>query len=720
MGTLLGAYEVIGTLGAGGMGEVYRARDRRLDRDVAIKVLPRNVATDPERLARFTREAKTLAALNHPNIAHIYEMTSDAGSGGGATSALVMELVEGEDLSAMIARHALPVRESLTIARQIADALEAAHEQGIIHRDLKPANIKVRNDGLVKVLDFGLAKAFYPQGAKATTGVMDSPTVTAATQLGVILGTAAYMAPEQARGKGIDKRADIWAFGCVLYEMLTARRVFKGHEISDVLAAVLRQDIDWTALPSDTPPRLRRLLERCLDRDMKTRLRDIGEARVELATIEGGASDATSGTIGLVPSATRTTAHRMRELVAWTIASAAVVAAGSMFLSRASTAPAATAQTVILPFVPPSNVVPGDVNYVTISPDGTKILFSAFSRDGHRALWVRPLDSVEATPLPDSDDAIEPFWSPDSKSVAFGSRGKLRRIDLGAGRATVLCDATRSNNGAWSPAGVIVFSPDYRTALVKVSATGGTPTPAATLNAAVGDTGHRYPTFLPDGRHFLFRSDRGGKTGIVAASIDSKETKDIPIETTGGVQFVPPDFLIYVRNGSVVSQRFDPDRLEVSGEPATIAPASTEANYALGARVSASHNGVLVIQNPVAYRLSARDIRPQRQTRRRAGHDAHARHGRRVSADFAGWHTRGRSAVRFQGTEPGSLDRRSRRRSVRSVHDESCAGADAALDARRPQPADHDMARCERWRHLSAPDRGRRGAVGDRGHNLSR
>ncbi|MGH9383249.1 MAG: serine/threonine-protein kinase, partial [Vicinamibacterales bacterium] len=276
-GTRLGAYEVIATLGAGGMGEVYRAKDSKLKREVALKVLPADVAADRERLARFQREAEVLASLNHPHIAHIHGLEES-----GGTTALVMELVEGEDLAQRIARGAIPLEEALPIAKQIAEALEAAHEQGIIHRDLKPANIKVKDDGTVKVLDFGLAKALDPMSGSGAD-VTNSPTLTArATQVGMILGTAAYMAPEQAKGRPVDRRADIWAFGVVLFEMLSGQRAFKGEDVSDVLAAVLRQEIDWKALPADTPRKIRRILERCLERDPKRRLRDIGDAWLEL------------------------------------------------------------------------------------------------------------------------------------------------------------------------------------------------------------------------------------------------------------------------------------------------------------------------------------------------------------------------------------------------------------------------------------------------------
>ncbi|MBA3949956.1 MAG: serine/threonine protein kinase, partial [Acidobacteria bacterium] len=313
-GTKIGPYDIVGPLGAGGMGEVYRARDARLDRDVAIKILPALFSQDAERLARFDREAKTLASLNHPHIAHIHGIEDANGS-----RALIMELVEGEDLSQRIARGAIPLADALPIARQIADALEAAHERGIVHRDLKPANIKVRDDGTVKVLDFGLAKALHP-AAGSNPDLMNSPTITSpATQMGMILGTAAYMAPEQAKGRPVDKRADIWAFGAVLYEMLTGRRAFDGDDVSTTLAAVLMRDPDWTALAADTPPAVVSLMRRCLQRDPKLRLRDIGEARVLIDDPETVRIRALSGApANTIPGSAR---------IAWTIAAVALAVA---------------------------------------------------------------------------------------------------------------------------------------------------------------------------------------------------------------------------------------------------------------------------------------------------------------------------------------------------------------------------------------------------------
>ena len=589
-GTRLGPHEIVSAIGAGGMGEVYRARDTKLNRDVALKILPEAFTADADRLARFTREAQVLASLNHPNIAGIYGFEDS-----GATHALVMELVEGEDLAQRITRGAISIDEALPIAKQIADALEAAHEQGIIHRDLKPQNIKVRTDGMVKVLDFGLAKAAAPAGASGTTTVASSPTMTspAMTAMGMILGTAAYMSPEQARGKPVDKRADIWAFGVVLYEMLTRRRLFAGEDISDVLAAVLRQDIDLSSLPSDTPPRLRRLLERCLDRDVKTRLRDMGEARVELARIASGAPDHAT----MVPASTSATLGRGRERLAWTVAAAALISVAALLVivMRPSSPAVAARPLVRLPFVTPADASLTEVTSVIVSPDGRRLLFSARSPDGRRRLWLRPLDSMDVTPLPDTDDAIEPFWSPDSASIAFGAHGKLKRLDPGDARAHAIADAPRSNNGTWNQDGIIVFSPDYRSPLFRVKATG-----ADRTNATPGPGDHRYPQFLPDGRHFLFHAG-GSSGGISIGSLDAPETnKPVLQDSSGGAIYAAPGFLLYIRNGTLVAQPFDTDRLEATGQPTPIAPASANDPWAVQ-RLSASNTGVLVVQRPLQY-----------------------------------------------------------------------------------------------------------------------
>jgi serine/threonine protein kinase len=587
-GTRLGVYEITAAIGSGGMGQVYRATDTRLKRHVAIKILPPGLAADHDRLSRFQREAEVLASLNHPQIAAIYGVEESAG-----VTALVMELVEGDDLSQRIARGAIPLDEALAIARQIADALEAAHEQGIIHRDLKPANIKVRPDGTVKVLDFGLAKApgaaGGPGGAGSAGGLEDSPTITtpAMTQAGMILGTAAYMSPEQARGKAVDKRADIWAFGVVLLEMLTGVRVFKGDDVSETLAAILKDRPALDALPANTPPRVRRLIERCLERDVKQRLRDIGEARVEIAKIESGAPDFVGASA--VPRQSR------GELVAWSVAVVSVATAIGFGLMRPASTAMDVARVVRLPFVPSGAVTSADVGYTVVSPDGQKLVFSGrSSADGRRMLWVRPLDSLDATPLPDTQDGIEPFWSPDSRSVAFGAQGKLKRVDLSGGGAQTLTDAGRLNGGAWSPSGVIVFSPDFNLPLHRVAATGGERVPVTPPNSNA-----RYPSFLPDGRRFLYYSSGGGTGGAVATFIGSTDSMEVRrLLPDAPAVYARPDRLLYNRNGMLVAQVFDAERVELRGAPQPVAAGPAAANAALGGRFSVSDNGTLVVQDP--------------------------------------------------------------------------------------------------------------------------
>ena len=426
-GARIGPYHVLSLLGAGGMGEVYRARDTALNRDVALKVLPDLFAGDAERLARFTREAQTLAALNHPNIAHIHGLEAT-----GGVRALVMELVEGEDLSQRIARGPVPMDEALPIARQIAEALEAAHEQGIVHRDLKPANIKLRADGIAKVLDFGLAKALEPgagSGDAAPSNPENSPTITspAMTMRGMILGTAAYMAPEQAKGKPVDKRADTWAFGCVLYEMLSGIRAFAGDDVSTTLAAVLLKDPEWQALPAATPPRLRELLSRCLRKDPKARLRDIGEARFQIDELLSGVTD------GSGAHALPGLGSGWRRVLPW--AAAAVFALGSMLVAamvvqRSAGEATPNAFPVRFTIVPPENVAfggpsdggTGTATQVAVSPDGRSIAFVAGARSSYQ-IYLRTVASLATRPVPGTEGGIFPFWSPDSRFLGFFAGG---------------------------------------------------------------------------------------------------------------------------------------------------------------------------------------------------------------------------------------------------------------------------------------------------------
>jgi serine/threonine-protein kinase len=503
-GTRLGAYEVTAQLGAGGMGEVYRAHDTTLGRDVALKVLPEAFAADADRVARFQREAKTLAALNHPHIAQIYGL-EDIGAGGRA---LVMELVEGDDLSQRIARGPMPLDEALPIAKQIADALEAAHEQGIIHRDLKPANVKVRVDGTVKVLDFGLAKVLDPRTASSGAAALaNSPTITspaAMTAAGVVLGTATYMAPEQARGKAADKRADIWAFGVVLYEMLTGRRAFEGEEISDVLAAVLRQDLDWTALPASTPLRLRRVLERCLDRDPKTRLRDIGEARVEIAKIEAGAPESgISSTAAAAPPAVAT-----RRVAPFVIATAVVAIAATFGLTRWVTPTATTTTSGAVAHVSvalPDGDELGSTNLLplALSDDGARVAYVGL-HDGKTQIYVRTLSESAPKALDGTEGGESPFFSPDGQWVAFFAGSKLRKIAVGGAALQTLADAPNQRGGAWGGDGHIYFAPTNIGGIWRVPEGGGTATEVTRKDPANGEISHRWPHVVTGTSTLLF------------------------------------------------------------------------------------------------------------------------------------------------------------------------------------------------------------------------
>ncbi len=502
-GDRVGPYEITAPIGAGGMGEVYRAKDTKLNRDVAIKVLPEAFAADADRLARFTREAQVLASLNHPSIAAIYgieESGPSTGSGPGVR-ALVMELVEGEDLSAHIARGPIALVEALPIAKQLADALEAAHEQGIIHRDLKPANIKVRPDGTVKVLDFGLAKAMDPAGA-SSADAMNSPTLTArATQMGMILGTAAYMAPEQAKGKAVDKRADIWAFGVVLYEMLTGRRAFEGEDVSTTLAAVLMKDPEWAALPGDLPPALRVLIRRCLERDPKARVRDIGEARLLLSNPDA----MRAGPALETPSVASARTSRLP----WFVAGSGVLAAvffGALWMTR-SGAPVA-GERIEASLAPPPGHAVGSA--FALSPDGRRLVMEAVTGDtGATSLWLRDLASSAATKLPGTDGGTLPFWSPAGTEIAFFAEGKLKKTDLQGSPPQVICEAPTPRGGTWGSGGTIVFAGSARAGLERVEAGGGKPVTLTTLDEARHEKSHRWPVYLPDGKHLLFVAQTG-------------------------------------------------------------------------------------------------------------------------------------------------------------------------------------------------------------------
>jgi serine/threonine-protein kinase len=533
----IGAYQVVAAIGAGGMGEVFRARDTKLNRDVAIKVLPELFALDPERIARFTREAQTLAALNHSNIAHIYGVVD-------RPAALVMEFADGEDLSAIIARGPLTVADALPIARQIADALEAAHEQGIVHRDLKPANVKVKADGTVKVLDFGLAKAMDPvDSVLQGFSPANSPTFTShGTQMGVILGTAAYMAPEQARGKTVDKRADIWAFGVVLFEMLTGQQAFAGDTISEVMASVMKDDPDWSRLPPSTPPQVVRLLRRCLVKDPKQRLRDIGDARLLLDDADVPASSAVNGrrathrAIGTVPAAAL--------VVASMLAGGAAV---RVFRPAPATAIAGSPHLDIA--LPGDDEITGaEMAPLAISPDGSRIAYSAV-HNGRAQLYVRAIDEPDAKALPGTEGAGTPFFSPDGQWVAFFAQEKLKKVAIGGTSVQVLCDVGLARGGTWAADGQIYFAPTTISGILKVSDAGGTPVEITHLDRAHGEISHRWPLVLPDAKTLLFTIWSGpgeDERQIVRLSLATGERQTL---VRGGdhAKYLPDGYLVYVR-----------------------------------------------------------------------------------------------------------------------------------------------------------------------------
>ncbi|MDP3718717.1 MAG: protein kinase [Acidobacteriota bacterium] len=602
-GTKLGPYEIVAPLGAGGMGEVYRARDTKLNRDVAIKVLLPSVANDPDRLARFSREAQVLASLNHPNIAHIYGVEEANGVTG-----LVMELVDGKDLSQRIARGAIPIDEALPIARQIAEALEAAHELGIIHRDLKPANIKLRADGAVKVLDFGLAKAMdaVPGGQNFSSAdhaehLANSPTLAVhATEAGLILGTAGYMSPEQAAGKAVDKRSDLWAFGVVLLEMLTGRQTFGGETVSHVLAAVLKDDPDWTALPPQTPESIRKLLRRCLEKDRKRRIADAADARLEID--DALTEPAARSTAAAVPARR----SRRRELAGWGLA-AILAGVALTFAIRGFTAPAVETSTARFLVAPPDGLMfhsntfgrGGWGSPLVVSPDGQRIALVLADGAGTQRLWMRTLDATAPRLLAGTEGASSPFWSPDSRWIAFFSQGKLKRIAIAGGETQILCDTGAGGGGTWSRDDVILFAPasSGESGLVRVPGGGGTPVPVTALDPTRGESNHLWPQFLPDGRHYLYVVRARESSGLYVGSLDSTDRTQLLGDQDLGdeysrVEYVAPGYLLFVRNRALLAQPYDAATRRVVGEVIQVADNVLKEGPGSSA-FSASANGVL-------------------------------------------------------------------------------------------------------------------------------
>ena len=609
-GTRLGPYEILAQIGEGGMGEVYRATDSRLKREVAIKVLPAAFTEDKERLARFEREAQLLAQLHHPNIASIFGLEES-----GGIKALVMELVDGPTLAERLEAGALSIAESLSTALQIAQALEEAHDKGIVHRDLKPQNVKASREGKVKVLDFGLAKAMDSASGGGSAAdlarsptIMNSPTLTAAaigggTQLGVILGTAAYMAPEQAAGSAVDRRADIWSFGVVLYEMLAGRRLFDGETVSHVLAGVLKDAPDFSALPAGTPPRIVELVQRCLRKKPRERLQSIGDARLALeealAEPNLGAPTAAIPAAGTLPA-------RPAPLP-WILAAAAIALAalfGALWLGGAK-APAPRGIHAALTAPPETGF--GDT--FALSPDGRRVVFYALdqkTRSG--ALWLRELDAGVATRLASTDGGQMAFWSPDGAQIGFFADGKLKRIDLRGGPAQTICDAPTPRGGSWGPDGRIVFAAKFRDGLSIVASggaggvggAGGAPQVLTTLDAARNEKSHRFPVFLPGGETILFLAQtaeagaREDRSRIEALELATGKRHPLIVANSSPLfsRDPEPGTLLFWREGALLAQRFDPSRLAVAGEPVAIASpvAFTQNEQALA---SVSNEGTL-------------------------------------------------------------------------------------------------------------------------------
>jgi Tol biopolymer transport system component len=556
-GARIGSYEIGELLGEGGMGTVYRALDSRLGRDVAIKIVRPELAAHPDRVARFDREARLLASLSHPNIATVHGLEHS-----GDTPFLILELVPGITLSQRLREGDLPLREALTYAQQMAAGISAAHDQGIIHRDLKPANIKITPAGTIKILDFGLAKALALDSA-AQAAAASSTLTSAGTAEGVLVGTAAYMSPEQARGKDVDKRTDVWAFGCVLYDMLTGRAAFAGDTLSDTIAAILTREPDWSRLPGDVPEPVRRLLRRCLQKDLNRRLRDLGDARIELEDVLGVSSDdrpRPEVADGSGPVRIRRTASTGTLRVAGGLLAAAVLGAAgyAVLLDDDDLQMRPTAHFVIA--LPGSERLAGlDFPAVALAPADTHLAYVG-TRGGTPQLFVRALASLEAQPLTGTEGALGPFFSPDGTWIAFFAAGKLKKVPVAGGPVREIADAEIGFGGVWAPDDTIIFAPNNASSLMRVDADGGTPEPITTLDTARGEFSHRWPELLPDGKTVLFTSGTDGSwddAEIVVQRVGSTERRAL-VQGGSAPRYAATGHVLYVRGGLLHALPFDP------------------------------------------------------------------------------------------------------------------------------------------------------------------
>lgn len=565
-GFRLDPYEIVLPLGVGGMGEVYRARDTKLGRDVALKIPPEAFAADAERIGRFEREAKLLASLNHPNIAAIYGFEDS-----GEVRALVMELVEGVTLAERLAKGPIPLDDALAISKQLCEGLEYAHERGIVHRDLKPANVKITPDGKVKILDFGLAKALEGEAVAGDPSL--SPTVShLATHAGIILGTAAYMAPDQAKGKVVDRRADIWAFGCVIFEMLTGKQAFSGETVTDVLASLVKDEPDWGRLPARTPGRLRELLIRCLRKDPRQRLQSIGEARIAIEEILSGASQAPTFLAG--PPEPQSRALASKVVLPWVLVAvlSIIVAIVAVAYLRSTMRGPDASYVTTLDVSPPEGVAsaPRDSTGLALSPDGRRLVFMG-AKGGVEQLYLRSMDQAEAKPMAGTEGAASPFFSPDGQWIGFFADGKLEKISVGGGAPLILCDSPNQRGGTWASDGTIIFSPDFASGLMRVSAAGGKPQPLISPDAAKGERTYRWPDVLPNRKGVIFTIGSAGKPASyddAEIAVYSFETRQIRTLTHAGMaRYSPSGYLICSRAGTLSAIAFDQERLEGAGEP---------------------------------------------------------------------------------------------------------------------------------------------------------
>ena len=589
-GTRLGPYEILSPLGAGGMGEVYRARDTRLGRDVAVKVLPARFSSDRDRLHRFKQEACAAGALNHPNILSIH----DIGTHDGAPY-VVSELLEGETLRKRLRGTTLPQRRAIDYALQLAHGLAAAHEKGIVHRDLKPENIFIIKDGRVKILDFGLAKLTQADGNERQT---DIPTRRVDTDPGVVMGTVGYMSPEQVRGQNVDHRSDIFAFGAIVYEMLSGQRAFRGDSPADTMSAILKEDPpDLSATNHNVSPALERLVDHCLEKNPEERFQSVRDLAFALEALSASTISATE-TVTIPSLAPRRLGRR--EWISWSLAALLLIVAVAFAIvalrSTTSTKEEELARFYV--YAPENTRFGGATDF--ISPDGRKLIFNVRGADGKEQIWIRSLDSLTAQPIPGTEEGGQAFWSPDSRFIAFFAAGKLKKVDVSGGSVQTLADAERRGGGTWNNDGVILFSPTLGGGLFRVSAAGGTVTPVTTVDSSRNQRRHSWPHFLPDGKHFVYlsRNPRREYSGIYVGSLDSSESK-LLVQSDAGAMYAPPGYLLFLRGSALMAQLFDAEKLELSGEPSQVAE-EVGYNPTTGrAFFFVSNNGVLVYRSNI-------------------------------------------------------------------------------------------------------------------------